>query len=139
MKEFRAQVKVVGGRMEWRNKEYVAHQLTNFEGCEGVLVIKRKWNKRSTSQNALYWMWLGIMSKDIGHTEDELHVIMKGLHAPKKEVKVGNKSYMIPKSTQELSKGEFVEYLFHVETEASQLGIVLPHPSDLDISQLNTN
>jgi hypothetical protein len=130
--EFRAHFVVRGGKVEWKNPSYVTHQLANFEGCEGIAIAKRKWNKRSTNQNALYWLWLSVMSKDIGHTEEELHVIMKGLHAPKKEVKVGNKTYMIPKSTQELSKGEFVEYMFHVETEANQLGIELPHPNELD-------
>src|SRR3990167_4067664 len=111
MKELIAHCEIQGGIFKWKNPEFVMVNLPKFNGCSGVLQIKRKWNKRSLSQNALYWLWLGVASKDIGHTENELHTIFKGLFAPKKEIKMGTKSYMIPKSTTDLSKGEMVSYM----------------------------
>lgn len=129
--ELLAHFTVTEGKPIWKNSEYVKVNLPKFEGCKGILHIKKKWNRRSVSQNALYWLWLEVASQSIGHTENELNVIFKGLFAPKKEVSMGGKTYVIPKSTKELSKGEMVSYLFEVEQKLSELGIKLPRPEDV--------
>lgn len=130
-KDFLAHCKVVNGELEWKNPSYLHLGLKNLEGYNGVLTVKKKWNKRSLSQNSLYWMWLEIISQDVSHVPEELHIIFRGLFAPKKEVHIKTKSYMIPRSTTDLTKGEMVEYMFHVEQQANELGITLPHPEDL--------
>ena len=139
MREFRAHFTIRGGRMEWKNPAYVGHQLTNFEGCEGVAIAKKKWNKRSVNQNALLWMWYEVIGDYCGMSPEETHTVFKGLYAPRSNVKVGKKSYSIPRSTTTFTKGEMVEYMFHVEKEANQMGIILPHPEDLNVSQLLDN
>ncbi len=136
-KQFVAHCKVVGGFLEWRNADYLHVNLPKFEGLDGVLTIKRKWNKRSINQNALYWEWVTLIADYCGNTPQEMHTILKGLYAPKKQVKMGKKRYMIPRSTTSLSKGEMVEYMFNVQTEASHLGITLPTPEDYQKAQLN--
>lgn len=129
-KEFVAHCKVVGGFLEWKNPDYLAVNLPNYEGLDGVLKIKRKWSKRSLNQNSLYWEWVTIIADYCGNTTEEMHTILKGLFAPKKEVKMGKKKYMIPRSTTTFTKGEMVEFMFDVQTEASHLGILLPTPED---------
>lgn len=130
MKEILAHCKVVAGRLVWRNPEYLTINLPKFEGSSGILKVKKKWNKRSLNQNSLYWVWVGIIADYCGNTQEEMHTILKGLFAPKKEAKFGKKVYMIPRSTTTFSKGEMQEYMFYIQTEASQLGIVLPTPED---------
>ena len=129
-REFTAHCKVVNGKLEWRNQEYLNLGLQNFEGCDGIVKVKKSWSKRSLSQNSFYWVWVTIIAEYCGNTQEEMHTILKGLFAPKKEAKFGKKSYMIPKGTSEMSKGEMVEYLFNIQTEAAQLGVVLPTPED---------
>ena len=33
--------------------------------------------KRSNPQNSLYWKWVGVISKELGYTTDELHHAFK--------------------------------------------------------------
>lgn len=110
--------------------------LPKYEGLEGVLTVKKKWNKRSLNQNNYFWLCLTVLAEYTGHTPEELHVIVKGLYSPKKEVKVGNKRYTIPKGTSELTKGEFVELMMNLNVMASELGVVLPDPNDYQKVQL---
>jgi len=131
-KDFIAHCKVVDGHLQWRNVDYLAVNLPKWEGYDGVLKIKKKWNKRSTSQNSLYWVWVTLIAESCGNTPEEMHTIFKGLYAPKIEVKYGKKSFMIPRSTTSLTKGEMVEFMFNVQTEAANLGIVLPTPEDYE-------
>ncbi len=128
--DFVAHCKVVGGFLEWKNLDYLNINLPKYEGLQGVLVVKKKWNKRSLSQNAYFWLCMQVLAEYTGHTPEELHVIVKGLYCPKKEVKVGKKSYSIPRGTSELTKGEFVELMLNVNVMASDLGVVLPDPTD---------
>lgn len=130
VREFTAHCKVVGGTLEWKNVDYLHVNLEKLEGLQGILTIKKKWNKRSLSQNSYFWLCMGVLSDYTGHTPEEMHVVVKGLYSPKKEVKVGDKTYSIPKGTSELSKGEFVELMMNVNVLASSLGVVLPDPSD---------
>ncbi len=136
MKSLTAHGKIVGGYIEWRNPDYLAVNTPKFEGCDILLTIKRKWNKRSLNQNALMWKWFEIIGDYIGEDKNEVYRIMTGLYSPKVEVKMGKKVYNIPKGTSKMTKGEMVEFLFHCEKEASQLGLILPQPSDLDNSIL---
>lgn len=129
-KDFVAHCKIVGGFLEWKNLDYLNNNLPKYEGLQGVLVVKKKWNKRSLSQNAYFWLCMQVLAEYTGHTPEELHVIVKGLYCPKKEVKMGKKSYSIPKGTSELTKGEFVELMLNVNVMASDLGVVLPDPTD---------
>lgn len=136
MKDFLAHCKVVNGALEWKNLDYLRVNLPKYEGLDGVLKIKKKWNKRSLNQNALYWEWVTIIADYCGNSPEEMHVILRGLYAPKKEVKVGKKKYMIPRSTTTFTKGEMAEFMMNVQAEAGQLGITLPTPEDYQVSQL---
>ncbi len=127
-KPFTAHCKIVNGTLEWKNVDYLHNNLPDWNGMDGVLTIKRKWNKRSLNQNSFFWLCLGVIAEHTGHTPEELHVIYKGLYCPKKEVGLGKKKYMIPKGTSELTKGEFAELMLNITADAGELGITLPDP-----------
>ena len=132
MKDFVAHFIVKNGFPEYKNPAYLAN-LQKFEGCQGQMIVKKKWSKRSLDQNALYWIWIDVIAKTFGYTSEEMHTILKGLVGFRKEVKIKNKKYTIPRSTTTYSKGEMVEYMFNVEVWANQEGITLPHPEDLSM------
>lgn len=136
MRDFLAHCEIVNGKLQWKNEDYLNVNLPKFEGMRGTLTIKKKWNKRSLSQNALLWIWYEIIGKDCGMTAEETHIVFKGLYSPRSEVKMGKLRYMIPRSTTTFTKGEMVEYMFHVEKQAAELYILLPHPEDLDIIEM---
>lgn len=131
MKNFTAHFTVENGQIVWKSESYMDTWLPKLEGQKGIAVVKKKWNKRSLDQNALYWLWMETISEHTGHTKEELHHIFKGRFAPKKQVEVAKKVYNIPKGTSEMSTGEMVSYMLDVEAEAAQMGLTLPHPEDL--------
>ncbi len=130
-KDFIAHFTVKDGGIVWKNERYLHHNLPEYEGLSGILEIKVKRSTRSLNQNALYGVWIGIIAEYCGNAPEEMHTILKGLYGFKKEITVGDKKYMIPRSTSTYSKGEMVEYMFYIEQEAAKLGISLPHPEDL--------
>jgi len=130
MKELIAHCEIKGGVFKWKNPEYVMQLLSKFEGCAGTLTIKKKWNRRSISQNALLWTWFQLIGDYIGENKNEVYRIMTGLYSPKVEVKMGTKIYNIPKGTSKMTKGEMVSFLLDVQSEAAQLGIALPTRED---------
>lgn len=135
-RDFTAHFTVVNGQMVWKNQAYMDNWLPKLEGQKGMCIVRKKFNKRSLDQNALYWVWMETISDHTGHTPEELHHIFKGRFAPKKQVKIAETVYNIPKGTSELSKGQMVEYMMAVEAEAGTMGIVLPHPEDLHMPEL---
>jgi hypothetical protein len=103
------------------------------------LNLDKKWRitiepykaNRSTAQNSLYWMWVTIIGEDIGYSREELHVVMADKFLGYEEIKAMGKEYQVLKSTKTLNAKEFTEYLNKIERQASELGVVLPHPDDL--------
>ena len=91
MKPFIAHCTVNSGKIQWRNEDYLNINLPKYEGLQGVLTIKKKWNKRSLNQNAYMWLCFETLSEHTGHTPEEIHVLCKGLYAPKKHLKVKDK------------------------------------------------
>ncbi len=136
MKDFTAHFQILNGQIVWKSQAYMDNWLPKMEGQKGICVVKKKWNKRSLDQNALYWVWMTTISEHTGHTPEELHHIFKGRFAPKKQIEVAKKVYNIPKGTSDMSVGEMVGYMFDVEVEAGTMGIVLPHPEDLYMPEL---
>jgi len=85
--------------------------------------IKKVRAIRSLQQNALYWMWLSIISNDTGFTPDELHTTFRSMF-------LTDHSQRLPvvRSTTVLNKIQFGLYLDKIEREAGKMGIILPVP-----------
>lgn len=117
------------------NERYYHHLVNKFEiGEEVWITIENKKSHRSGNQNRLYWLYLTTIAEYTGHTEEELHDYCKQTYLPKRHLILQGKEVSLIGSTAKLSKGEFVEYTFHVQTFAESLGIKLPNPADLDIA-----
>lgn len=91
----------------------------NNEGKKIVINIGLDKAKRSLDQNSLYWVFLGVIARETGHTEEELHRIFKGLFLPKKPVVLKGKTYMLAGSTSDLNKPQFSEYMMRISAETN--------------------
>ena len=91
--------------------------------------VERVIPKRSLSQNALYWAYLGIIEYETGNNSDDLHELFKRTLLPPKFITVMGKEIKIPKSTTELSKLEFGEYMDKISAEC---GVPVPDPRELE-------
>jgi hypothetical protein len=81
--------------------------------------------KRSLSQNRYYWLYLGVIEQETGNGADDLHEYFKRKHLPPKFIEVLGQEMKIPRSTTELSKVEFGEFL---EKICAETGVALPDP-----------
>lgn len=87
--------------------------------------------KRSTSQNALYWLWLDIVADETGNSRDELHDVFRAKFLPVAEHEVLGVVVRELPTTTKLSTDQFTTYLNQIEVFCNtELGIVLPHPED---------
>lgn len=93
------------GMTKVRLKEYL---LAN-EGK--IFEIRRRENKRSLSQNRYMWVYLEVISAETGNDANELHEMLRRKLLPPKFITVLGEEIKIPRSTTELSKTEFGEYL----------------------------
>jgi hypothetical protein len=90
-----------------------------------TIEVKRVRKPRSLSQNALYWLWLEIISKDTGYDPEELHSTFKSMFLTDRTQKLP-----LVRSTSKLNKIQFGQYLDKIQRQASELGIILPSPED---------
>ena len=81
--------------------------------------IKEIENNRTLSQNALYWKFLELIERETGNSANNLHEYFKRVHLPPKFIKVLGKEIKIPKSTTELTKIEFIDYLDKISAESN--------------------
>lgn len=81
--------------------------------------ISRPVKHRSDNQNRYYWAVLSDLAKQTGHSSDQLHEWFKDAFAPRKFMTVGSEIRELPKSTSELTKEEFQEYVDRVTTFAT--------------------
>ena len=90
--------------------------------------------KRSEAQNALYWMWVNIIAKEIGYTKDELHEIFKAEWMDEFKdpelIEYNGKKIQRRYSTKDLGVGDFTGWLNKVEQVATTMNIKLLYPED---------
>lgn len=132
--------KVKNHRLQFdQDHDWLNNAFFKLEGKNVIVDVEEVKNFRSGNQNRLYWKYLEVIAADVGESPERLHTIFKGLYSPKVQMKFKDKSYMIPKSTTDMSVGEFVEYLIKVQSEAADLGVILPDPelygSDLIVNE----
>ena len=96
--------------------------------------------KRSLSQNSLYWKWLGEISKQQNITNDPeiWHEIFKKYYCPEKSIEIpiaGVEPVMI-KSTKKLDVGEMTYYLNRIENFCIDRSIKITIPEDSEYYEL---
>jgi hypothetical protein len=93
--------------------------------------IEQLVTNRTKLQNSYYWLYLGIIERETGNDANDLHELFKRkfLKPEFKKVIIKGKEteYKIPKSTTNLNKIEFGEYLDKI---CAEVEIPLPSPED---------
>jgi len=85
--------------------------------------IEQEVHTRSLNQNRLYWKYLCIIELETGNNANDLHEYFRRTLLPPKFITVMEKEIKIPRSTTELKKNEFAEYL---EKIAALINIPIP-------------
>jgi hypothetical protein len=136
--------------------EKLVYFLRNWKESEPWEVIVRPYKAdRSVSQNSLYWMWVTVVSNEIGLTKEEVHEdLKKRMLVPiyerdepgycemvnslrklytegfREESKELHKQIVRLTSTTSATVKQFAEYLTEIERDMVGRGIFLPHPED---------
>ena len=127
-KDFAAQiVEGAHGRNELKisSPVWYQHQLNKFRPKERVsLYISSRRPKRTVQQNRYYWHFLEVIGKETGeHDTERLHSLFSGKFLTTGIVEVLGEKVRMKRSTTELSKSDFSEYIMNIEAET---GIVAP-------------
>ena len=98
--------------------------------------VKLKREKRSVSQNALYWCWLSCIQDNTGTYQSDLHEIFKQkfLSSQCRNVRLMDEEYTVVNnaSTTKLDTKQMTDYLDRIQQFASsELGLILPNQDDL--------
>ena len=104
--------KIKDGKIEWHDNKGLARFLYESEG-EVYIDIKPS-NKRNTAQNNYYWTMLTEFGKQCGYHSDEMHEVCK------RKFKI--------KSTKDLNRDEFSEYLDRIHQWAAETGFPIKDP-----------
>jgi hypothetical protein len=97
--------------------------------------IQRHQQKRTLSQNALYWKWINevadIVSRETGQDSDDIHEFFKAKFLPsagRKVVEIGGET-VERRTTRALDTKDMARYMEAIEGfVVSELGILLPAP-----------
>ena len=99
-----------------------------------VLTIERETKRRTTSQNALMWMWIDSVVKHIhehtGTDKDEVHEFFKRKFLPARYIEIGGEIVEYY-TTKDRTTKEMSEYMDKIYAWATAEGYFLPVPEDL--------
>lgn len=84
-----------------------------------VFRVEQEVSTRSMSQNKLYWKYLEIIEIETGNNANDLHEYFRRTLLSPKFIKVMGKEIKIPKSTTELKKHEFSDYMTKISAETN--------------------
>ena len=123
------------GILTLNNRKRLQTDLLKFKGCTVEITIKKK-NKRSTPQNSYYH---GVVVAEVRHglleigyqmTADETHEFLKQKFNSTQIITKDGLVIDVPRSTTELNKSEFSEYVERIARFASEyLSVVIPLPN----------
>ncbi len=115
--------KIKDKKLTLNNRKKYQEFIASQKDATYEIRIKKWRKKRSLSQNALYWVWLQIIAKELGYDTEELHTSFKSMFLTDRSKKIP-----LVRSTTALNVLEFIQYLKKVEKESNELGIILPQP-----------
>lgn len=95
-----------------------------------------EFDKRSLPQNNLYWEWMTRLGQHFSksgakYSSEEMHDLMRHKFLGYVNKKIGNTELQPQlRSTTDLTKKEFSEYMMKIEVWAAEHGCLLPYPAD---------
>lgn len=119
-------IEIIGGKIAWKSdyqRDLFYKWVSGFSDGKYLFEIVQKKEKRSAQQNRYYHFYLGLIARESGHTKDELHSFFKGRFLTDHISEIFGRKTRITRSTTELTRGEFCEYLANISLET---GVELP-------------
>lgn len=96
------------------HKDMFKRFLKQWNGQEVSIDIREKKNTRSDQQNRYYWLFLGMIEEETGNDKETLHSYFKNKFLTEKITELYGDKVRVAKSTTDLTKGEFCEYLLNI-------------------------
>ena len=125
---------VVGGKLSLDNPTQLHQWLHNVNGKRVEVTVERQTRKRTTDQNAYYWLICTTIGKDLGYSSDEVHELLKSMFL-KKPLWVKGKFIPVVGSTTRMDTVEFTEYIERVrQWAAEELRITIPDPDETKVA-----
>jgi sulfur transfer complex TusBCD TusB component (DsrH family) len=150
---------VKDGKLQKNTTQNILQCLAPLEGKRVVITIEKQRSSRSLQQNKLYWVYIDILSKELGHSKDEMHELVKykflklkrfisivngksvilaledGIYVDVSTGEIHDIEKVEPYdkigSTTTLTKSEFIDFVDNLITWAKDfLGITLPSPEE---------
>lgn len=117
-------------------EKYYRHFISTHAkaGDVGTLTITLKKPKRSLLQNSFYWAYLELISLSSGNSPDDLHAWAKGKFLTTGISEIFGDKVRKVKSTTELNRSEFAEYIARIET-ITDIPIPNPEPFGIALTQ----
>ena len=122
---------------EWEDLQQACNRMVRLLQDKGL--IAKPEVKRSVMQNAIYWLWMEVVSDETGNHKDVIHALMKkNFLSKRKLVKIGwKRNYVnIEWSTKELSVKRFTKYLDDIYQFFLIRDLKLPTEDKLDMDSL---
>lgn len=120
-------------RLHIVSEVWYRHQLNRFkDGANVTIELHSKKPKRSEQQNRYYFgVYLPLIAEETGeHDIDALHELFKGKFLSEGIVEVLGQKVRKKKSTTDLGRAEFSEYIMNIEAET---GIAAPPTENYDL------
>jgi hypothetical protein len=150
---------VKDGKLQKNTTQNILQELAHLEGKRVVITIEKQKSSRSLQQNSLYWVYIDILSQELGHSKDEMHELVKykflklkrfisvvngksvilaledGIYVDVSTGEIHDIEKVEPYdkigSTATLTKSEFIDFIDSLITWAKDfLGITLPSPEE---------
>ena len=113
-------------------KNMIASHFNCSKGEKAILEIFEDRLTRSQKQNKLFWLWLTEISKETGHSKDDMADYLQSTFLGEHESMVMGKKTTKPVSTRTLKMNEFSDLLEQINAWAGDmLNMKLPQPIDL--------
>lgn len=119
------------GKMQRNTSGQIAVEVAMYKKKRIKITIDIVKSNRSQQQNRLWWLYMTILSKEIGYTKEETHDICK-FKFLKREKVIEATGEILPylQSTTKLSKSEFSDMTSElIRWAAETFNIILPLPN----------
>ena len=118
--------KIENGKIQWNNKLGIKMMVQDNEGKYVRMSLMKEF--RTTTQNNLYWVFLGKIADETGNEANDLHEYAKRIFLPPKFINVNGKEIKIPGSTTNLSKTDFSDYMDRISAWS---GVPIPRGEEV--------
>ena len=112
---FKIQARIDKGKLVVKNTERWHLMLRHFDGREVVITMEEYSDQRTLDQNALYWMYMHLIEDETGEDAKRLHAFFKSEFITPTYIEVFGKQVEVEKSTVNMSKKKFSEFLRKIE------------------------